>query len=118
MTYLSDEYLFPALQLFLLLLCMWAFIKERLMLRGRSSGGFKASVTRGEHSMATFYGAYGVISAVLVALALEVEWANDHRTAVVFFNAAVPAYLCLVNGWFRNKALSFAIALMNREQIK
>ena len=87
------------------------------MLRGRSASGFKVSVTRGEHSMAKFYGAYGVISGVLVALALTVKCAEDYRTLTVFFNIFVSVYLCLVNGWFRNKLLSWVVSLTARENV-
>lgn len=87
------------------------------MLRGRSTGGVKVSIIRGEHSMAKFYGAYGVISGVLVALALTVKCAEDYRMLTVFFNIFVSAYLCLVNGWFRNKLLSWVISLTVRENV-
>ena len=87
------------------------------MLRDRSTGDVKASVVRGEHSMARFYGAYGVISGVLVALALTVKCAENYRTLAVFFNVFVSAYLCLVNGWFRNKLLSWVNSLTVRENV-
>ena len=115
MIYLTDEYLFPAIEVGLALLCLWAFVTERLVFR-RSSEAM-ASVDRGDKSMALFYGAYGVMSAVLVAIALQVRCAEDYRTIAVLFNSVAPAYLCVINGWSRNRLLGCIVAFSKREHL-
>ena len=70
---------------------------------------------RGEISINMFYATYGIVSGILIGLALSVEVAVGHRTFLVLLNAFVSAYLCLVNEWFRNHLLSDFQWLSKRE---
>jgi hypothetical protein len=87
------------------------------MLAERATSGVHPSVTRGEGSMGKFYAAYGLASGTLIGLALSIEVAAGYRTVAVLFNAAVPAYLCLINGWFRNQLLFGIQWLSKRENL-
>jgi hypothetical protein len=111
----SDTLMFPALEIALLGLCVYARYRNTLLRADPRDAGISGSVKRGEISMGKFYAAYGIASGTLIGLALSVEVASEHRTIAVLFNAFVPAYLCLVNGWFRNQLLSGIQWLSERE---
>ena len=114
----SDTFLFPTMEIALLALCAYACRRDaRIRRAGGRDAGISASVKRGEISMNKFYAAYGIASGILIALALSVEVASEYRTITVLINAFVPAYLCLVNGWFRNQLLSGIQWLSERENI-
>jgi hypothetical protein len=96
-------------------LCIYARRRNNLMRADPRDASIRPSVKRGEPSMSKFYAAYGIASGTLIGLALTVEVASEHRTIAVLFNAFVPAYLCLVNGWFRNQLLFGIQWLSERE---
>jgi hypothetical protein len=112
----SDSIWFPALEIFLFVFAVFAAWKDWRSQRRAGSdkagtGGLvdsvQADVIRGPVSMGTFYGAYGAITAVLVALAINVDVAKDHRVFFVLFNVVVAAYVCLLNGWVRNRLIGW-----------
>ena len=113
----SDTFMFPALEIALLGLCVYARRRNTLARADPRDVGISGSVKRGEISMGKFYAAYGIASGILIGLALSVEVASEHRTIAVLFNAFVPSYLFLVNGWFRNQLLSGIQWLSERENI-
>jgi len=106
--FLSDDYLFPLLQGVLVLLLLFALLMEFLAQARAGFGGATLTVTRGEKSIAVFYGLYAATSGLLVALCLSVEWAKDHRVFWALLDTFIASYLCLMNPWLRNKLLSFA----------
>jgi hypothetical protein len=110
--WISDDVLFPALQLALVALVIFSAVRSRLMISG---GGFRASVTRGPASMAIFYGAYTALSGVMIALCLGVDMAADHRIFFVVVDLLLIAYLCLGSNWFRNKLVGWANSLTQVE---
>jgi hypothetical protein len=112
----SDTVLFFTLEFALFAFCIVAVFLERRILASHDTSDCSASVTRGEVSMGKFYAAYGVASGVLIGLAFSVEVVEGHRTFFTLLNAAIPAYLCLVNGWFRNKLLGWLKWLKEREK--
>ena len=113
----SDTVLFLILEAALIAFCVYAFMQEKRILSSRNNGGFSVSVTRGDGTMGRFYAAYGVTSGLLIGLALSVDVAAGHRTVFTLLNAAVPAYLCLINVWFRNKLLGWFLWLKKREEV-
>lgn len=113
----SDTIFFPVLEGGLVLLCVVAALLWQRVQSLERRNGLSASIKRGEVSMGKFYAAYGVTSGLLVGLALSVEAASGHRVFFTFLNASISAYLCLVNGWSRNKLLSSLAWLQRREQI-
>lgn len=110
--WVSDDLLFPILQLVLLALAICSLVRSRMMIHG---GGFNARVTRGPTSMAIFYGAYAALSGVVTAICLGVEMAKDHRVFFVVLDLVLVAYLCLGSNWFRNKLVGWVNALTQME---
>jgi hypothetical protein len=102
-----DEILFPALQTGLILFAILCAVISRLTFGRREQTGFSAVVKRGPTSMAYFYGAYLALTGIFVALSLQVEIAREHRVAFVVLDTILIAYICLINGWFRNKVLGW-----------
>lgn len=98
---LSDNYLFPAIQL---LLAVFVFF---CWLIGLTQSGNFARVTRGDATMAVFYGFYAVLSGLFIAICLQVEVAKNHRVLWVLTDAILIAYVCIFNTWFRNKLLGW-----------
>ncbi len=106
--FFSDDYLFPLLQSALVLLLLVALLMEFLAQARAGFGDATLTVTRGEKSMAIFYGLYAATSGLLVALCLSVEWAKDHRVFWGLLDTFITSYLCLMNPWLRNKLLAFS----------
>lgn len=104
--YTSDHYLFAGLQALLALFFLFAVARDFLYRKMRRSGMVSA-ITRGDVSMAKFYGAYAVLTGVFVSLSLTVDLAAQHRTFFTVFDVLVIAYLCLLNAWFRNRLIGW-----------
>ena len=105
---LSDAILFPLLQAALVLFVLFAILRNWRQERRAGRGGATLSVTRGESSMARFYGMYAAVSGLLVAWCLSVKVAKDHRVLLVTLDNVLVAYVCLLNPWFRNVLLGWA----------
>lgn len=113
-TALSDDFLFPAIQGGLILFVLTiAALDLRCRLHTRS--GFNALITRGDKSMAKFYGAYGVLTTVFVTLSVSVDYARSHRVFFVVLDVLLIAYACLLNAWFRSKLIGWTGTLSERE---
>jgi type III secretory pathway component EscS len=113
--YLSDSCLFPLLQSVLFVVLLLALLMEFIAQTRAGFGEAGATVTRGDKSMAIFYAIYAAVSGVLVALCLSVDWAKDHRVFWVLLDTFITSYLCLMNPWFRNNLLAFAVFLTKVE---
>ena len=112
--FFADACLFPLSQFALLAFLIFVILMD-VVRRVRTRKGFDGLVTRGDKSMAVFYGAYGVFTTVLVAVVVSVDYAENHRTLFVFFDVAAVAYACLWNAWFRDKLIAWTNALPKRE---
>lgn len=113
--FVSDQFLFPLLQLLLVLGALISFIVDRILRARQRKSGINATVTRGPESLAKFYGAYGVLTSIFVTLSVTVDTAKDYRTILVLMDVALVAYLCLWNGWSRVKIIQFTNMLPTRE---
>lgn len=114
-TFLCDSYLFVLLQGLLgILLILAIFFELRARFRA-GSGATKLGMNRGEKSMRIFYGIYVAVSGVLVVLCVSVDCAKDYRVFLVLIDTAITSYLCLENGWSRNKLVAIASWLPNIE---
>jgi hypothetical protein len=111
----SDAVLFFALQLGLLAFAVFAAGLDAWHKWRAGQGNVTLSVTRGDKSMAYFYGAYGALSGVLVALSLSADVAKDYRVLWTLWDLVLVAYVCLLNSWFRNKLAGWVDALQKRE---
>ena len=78
----SDQVLFPIAQLGLVIFVAYCFAQNRVLESRARKGGFNGSVTRGNESMATFYGMYAALTGIFVSLSLGSGYAEHHR---VFF---------------------------------
>jgi len=113
----SDEVLFPGLQLVLIGFAVFAAMMDAWQARraGRG-GGVGLQVIRSERSMGLFYGTYAATTGLLVAVCLGVDMAAHHRVLWVILDTFLIAYVCLFNGWFRNKLVGWANALSKLEK--
>ena len=114
--FLSDRILFWILEGMVVGFVLLAAAKDWKARRNAGRGGATLSVKRSAASGGKFYGAYGAATAVLVAIALQVEVAKDHRVVLVLLNVGVVAYLCLLNSWFRNKLVGWTTRLSELEE--
>lgn len=112
MEYLSDNYLFPVAQLALIAFAIYAIWKNA---RAKYSNKTKPAIARSAQSMAKFYAAYGVLTALYLSIALNSEEAKHHRVLFSFADTAIIAYLCLINSWFRNKLIYWSQSISNLE---
>jgi len=111
----SDNILFWVLEASLVLVAVIAAIVDmRLRLTSRKAE-VSAHITRGDRSMRIFYGVYTATTVILVALALQVELAKDHRVFFVFLNVGLVAYICFLNSWFRNKLIGWIVKISEIE---
>lgn len=115
--FVSDQWLFPAIQLVLVAFVAVAFILD-WRLRRSMGGGTSLKVTRSEGSMAKFYAAYAALTGVFVTIAVATEYAQQHRTFFVLLDVVLISYLCLLNSWFRNKIIGWTNALTEHEKRK
>jgi len=113
---LSDAFLFPALQVALVVFVLFAVLCNWFQARKAGCGGTTLSVTRGAASMGLFYGTYAAISGLLIAICLSVDVAKNHRVLWVVIDTVIVAYICLFNPWFRNVLLGWAERLTNIEK--
>lgn len=115
-SHLSDEILFPLLQLGVAAFAAYAWYRARPLRQQRGNGGVKAEITRGPSTMLKFYAAYGSITGVLIAIVSASDVANQHRVLWILVDVVLVAYVCLVNAWFRNALLGWASALTKLEK--
>lgn len=113
---LSDAILFPLLQVALVAFVLFAIFRNWRQERRAGRGGTTLRITRGEASMARFYGTYAAVNSLLVALCLSVEVARNHRILWVTLDTVLVAYVCLLNPWFRNVLLHWARELRKIEE--
>ncbi|OGP63354.1 MAG: hypothetical protein A2170_02730 [Deltaproteobacteria bacterium RBG_13_53_10] len=113
---LSDTILFPALQVALVMLVLFAALRNWLQARKAGRGGVTLAVTRGDVSMGRFYGMYAATSGLLVAICLSVDAAKNHRVLWVAIDTTLVAYVCLLNPWFRNLLLGWSARLSKIEK--
>ena len=113
---LSDEVLFPVLQMALVMFVLFAALRSWVQGRRAGRGSVTLTVTRGEVSMSRFYGSYAAISGLLIAICLSVDVAKGHRLLWVIIDAVLVAYVCLLNPWFRNLLLGWAERLTKIER--
>jgi len=112
----SDGVLFWALQAFLFLAAIVAFIANKAAEYRAGKGGATLSVTRGHESMSLFYGSYVALNGLFVALCLSVEVIEGYRIFWVLLDTLAPAYICILNPWSRNKLLGWAHRLREIEK--
>jgi len=114
-TWLTDDIIFPALQFGLMFFALLNCIVGRFK-KWRKKGSIATmSVERGEKSMGMLYGSFAFFSGVFLSLTFSVETAISHRALLSLLDIILVAYLCLQNGWARNKLLGIACNLSKVE---
>lgn len=108
----SNNFVFPALQLALLALLLWA------LWRDYASRGGGITVRRGPESMDVLQRATGLVIAAIVTIVnksvfddSDTGW-RHYSAAINAFDLASIVYLCYVSSWGRNKI----IGVRNRSQ--
>jgi len=104
------------MQVGLVLFALYAALRDWIAARKAERGALKMQITRSDTSMKLFYGTYVAISGVIVAICLSVDAAKDHRVVCVLVDTFAVAYVCLLNGWFRNHLVGFANYLAKLEK--
>lgn len=79
-------------------------------------GGVSLQITRGDTSMARFYGIYATISGLLIALNLSIDITEGSRVFWTVFDVVLVAWVCLFNPWTRNKLIQLADYLAKIEK--
>lgn len=116
LTILSDGYLFLVLQGLVVFTGGIAVLMELITRFRVGFGGTRLIVRRSQTSMAIYYGTYGAVTSVLVALCSTVECAQPHRVAWVLLDVFVTTYTCLFNPWFRLKLQALSSHLASAEK--
>ncbi len=111
----TDDVIFPVVQVALLLFIVVIFIFDIIRNFRKPKSGYDAIVTRGPTSMAMFYATYGILTGIFISLSLTVNFAENHRTFFVLFDAIFIAYACLWNAWFRERLIKWTGTLARRE---
>lgn len=105
--FLSDTYLFPSLQIALVIFLIFSLLMSFIETMRAGKGGVSFTVTRSNESMGRFFGFYAAISGLLVAICLSRDFAKDHRVFWSILDTTLVTYVCLFNIWFRNKLLGW-----------
>lgn len=101
----SDIYLILIIELALVVLAVYAVIKDRwITFRERQTGLF-GETRRGEKSMTIIYAGYGSSMAAFLALITNAEGISGHRVALLLLAFLSLTYLFIFSIWFRNSVL-------------
>lgn len=130
---LRDAYVFPAFQILLGLLFLYALSKDlRLTQRirrwwrkltarwRRPRGGVRVSdsstlsALRGPESRQSFHLAYGLVSVVVLQLINTTEALQGYKTIVSILDLGVVVYLSYFSSWMRNKIVGWVGAWQRR----
>lgn len=104
---LSDKFLFPSIQLLLIVFSLFCVARHFYEARKARRSGIIAAIKRGEASMGRFFAAYALLSGWFITLCLSVDIAQNHRVLWVSVDTILVAYVCLLNPWFRNRILGW-----------
>jgi hypothetical protein len=128
---LSDKYVFPAFEISLGLLFLYAHQKDlrvfrrvsravRTRVRRRSgprgSDSAELSVQRGPESREQFYLAYGFVSVIVLQVVNAAQTLQDHKTILSILDIAILVYLAYFSGWMRNKIINGVVAWRARPE--
>lgn len=100
----SDNYVFPAFEIFLVLVFIYAFLADRLK---RGNG---IAVKRGAKGRSIIVKISSVIISFFVFQIVDsTETLKEYRIILILVNLFIVAYLCFFNDWFRNKLIGIYI---------
>jgi hypothetical protein len=115
---LTDKYVFPAFEVALGLLFLYALGQDtRLFQRfRRRRGGLTAdlSVIRGAESREQFHVAYGLLSVIVLQVVNAAETLKGYKTVLSLADIGIVVYLAYFNRWMRNKIIQGVVAWRNR----
>jgi len=112
----SDDLAFFGLQLAIAAFTLIAFATEQRRRSRAGENGATYQVIRSPASMGVFYGSYATATGLMAAICLSVDPAAGHRVFFTMLNTAQIAYVCLINGWFRNLLVNWSIKLAGIER--
>jgi hypothetical protein len=101
----SDKMMFSLLQVALVCAFFIALVNKYMAQWRAGKGSLTLAVKRGSGSMSKFYGAYIALNGLLVAICLSVDTTEGYQIFWVLFDTLIPAYLCILNSWSRNKLI-------------
>lgn len=103
--YFGDSVIFSLLQILILLLFAYAFVKDKGWLKKK--GSIDAVVKRGEQSWSYFPIAFGILSVVIIEVIGITDTLGNYQAILIIINLLILLYLCFFSGWFRNKLVGF-----------
>lgn len=104
----GDAITFPALQVLLFMILLYAFVTEQRWFIYDT--GASATVVRGEKSWPNFHIMYGVVSVLFVQVISTADALKGFKTIVTIADLLALFYLCFFNSWFRNKIMDTIVA--------
>lgn len=111
---LSDQIIFPLFEVFLLLVFLYAIVKEHRWFMKSTS--VVLSVKRGEKTWNYFNLAYGIASVVLMQVINVSEALKGYKTIISLANLLILFYLAFFNSWFRNKIIGIIIKSQEKKE--
>jgi hypothetical protein len=115
MTILSNVYMFPLLQIIVLIFLIFALQKD---FRARKSSAFDGSeVIRGANSMTSLEKVTGLAISIVIAFinndvfSDKEYWATNHSVFINLFDFLSIIYVCYISGWGRNLIIRMSSCL-------
>ena len=99
----SDEYVFPILQVGIILYSGFALFKKKF--RSKNKHSSTISVKRGEFSWGSLTMAYGFMALMLLEMINTTEYLIGYKSIITIIYLSALIYLCFFNGWSRNKII-------------
>jgi hypothetical protein len=104
--FFQDKYIFPAFQIFLLVLFLFALVKEKF--------SRDMAVKRGQEAQNFLYIAYGIISFDITQIISNSEAGKDYKVLLTIIDLLLILHLCFYNSWSRNKLIGFYVKFKNK----
>jgi hypothetical protein len=76
-----------------------------------------AELTRGDEAWARFGAAWGLLSLLTQQILQVSASAQGYLVFLSLFDLTVLAYLCFLNGWFRNNLIHFYAIVRKRKEL-
>ncbi len=108
--FLSDQIWFPAFELFLTGITLFAFLKVKMFREQSPISG----VSRGGTSRELFLRVTSAVMTFITTVIFSITtFPEDGLVLLYILNLICVLYLCLMNGWSTNKIIGFVIKFEN-----
>ena len=90
------------LEVALILLTLYAVLRDTKIRKKELSSSFQGEVTRGDKSMSALYAVYGATIASFLVLINSASGVEGNKVALVLLNFVCVTYVFFFSTWFRN----------------